>query len=571
MKCSPAPALVVLAGIIHLRITVVMLAFLVAPHAAAAPGGWQPASAETIQLRLGALADDPKVAGVAVADPWLLARFYEQQQFSAAWHSPAKLESLLEAVAGSHRHGLLPADYHHETLTGLLGSHALAPSAELAAKVDILATDALARLAFHLRFGKVDPVQLESSWNFSRRLDGISPVAALSSLVNAERLGDALDGLVADSDYYRGLKAALAEYRELAAQGGWPRVPEGETLRPGMESPRVIALRARLAVTGDHPTGEADAAPEVFDPTLEAAVRRFQHRHGLDIDGIVGRNSLAALNVSAAARVDQLRVNMERARWVFDDLEERFLLVNIARFRVILIERGRVTWSTRAVVGRPYRQTPVFRARMTYLEFNPTWTVPPTILRQDLLPELRRDPDALQRKNMVVLDFQGQPVDPAGIDWATIPARGFPYMIRQEPGPDNALGRVKFMYPNPHHVYMHDTPARALFGRAERAFSSGCIRLEKPFELVNILLAGSEWDEAALGQMLASGRTRVVNLPQPITVLTLYGTAAPEGDEIHFAADIYRRDARLLAALDAPFVFSPPAGYQETVWGSAPP
>jgi L,D-transpeptidase YcbB len=435
----------------------------------------------------------------------------------------------------------------------------------LAAKLDILATDALARLVFHLRFGKVDPVQLESSWNFSRTLDGISPVVALSSLINAERLGDALDGLVADSDYYRGLKAALAAYRELAARGGWPRVAEGETLRPGMESPRVVALRARLAVTGDHPTGEPDAAPEVFDATLEAAVRRFQHRHGLDIDGIVGRNSLAALNVSAAARVDQLRVNMERARWVFNDLEERFLLVNIARFRVILIERGQVTWSTRAVVGRPYRQTPVFKARMTYLEFNPTWTVPPTILRQDLLPELRDDPDALQRKNMVVLDFQGRPVDPAGIDWATIPARGFPYMIRQEPGPDNSLGLVKFMYPNPHHVYMHDTPARALFGRAERAFSSGCIRLEKPFELVRILLAGSEWDDAAVAGVLASRRTRVVNLPRPITVLTLYGTAAPEGDEIHFAADIYHRDARLLAALDAPFVFRPPAGYEDAL------
>jgi murein L,D-transpeptidase YcbB/YkuD len=262
---------------------------------------------------------------------------------------------------------------------------------------------------------------------------------------------------------------------------------------------------------------------------------------------------------------------MERARWVFGDLEERFLLVNIARFRVVLIERGEVTWSTRAVVGQPFRQTPVFKARMTYLEFNPIWTVPPTILREDLLPELRLDPGALQRKNMTVLDFQGRPVDPASIDWATIPARGFPHIIRQEPGPDNALGRVKFMYPNPHHVYMHDTPARSHFGRAERAFSSGCIRLEKPFELVNLLLAGSEWDEQAIRQVLASGRTRVVNLPAPITVLTLYGTAAPEGDQVHFAKDVYHRDARLLEALDAPFRFNPPAGYQEAVWGSAPP
>jgi L,D-transpeptidase YcbB len=269
--------------------------------------------------------------------------------------------------------------------------------------------------------------------------------------------------------------------------------------------------------------------------------------------------------VPVEARIDQLRINLERARWVFRDLDERFLLVNIARFRVMLIEAQQVTWSTRAVVGRPYRQTPVFKARMTYLEFNPTWTVPPTIFAKDLLPEIRRDPDTLQRKNMVVIDHQGRRIDPAGIDWATIPARGFPYMIRQEPGPMNALGRVKFMYPNPHHVYMHDTPARDLFGRSERSFSSGCIRLEQPLELARILLAGTEWDEAAIERALASGRTRVVNLPQPIPVLMLYGTAGPDGDQVYFAADIYGRDQPLLAALDAPFVFTPPAGYEDAL------
>ena len=537
-----------------------MLLLLLASQAGATP--------EALQLRLGALAEDPRVAGQAVADPLLLARFYEQQQFSAAWDSPAKLAALLAAIEESRRHGLLPADYHQETLTALLGAHALEPTPALAVKLEILATDALARLAFHLRFGKVDPVQLESSWNFSRALDGIDPINALRTLTGAERLGEALDVLAPGDAYYRGLLDALAAHREIVARGGWPTVPGGETLRPGTESPRVPALRARLVVSGDHPTGLPDIGDESFDATLEAAVKHFQRRHGLDPDGLVGRKTLAALNVSATARVDQLRVNMERARWLFGDLEERFLLVNIARYRVVLVEQGQVTWSTRAVVGRPFRQTPVFKARMTYLEFNPTWTVPPTILREDLLPELRRDPGALQRKNMTVLDFQGRPVDPAGIDWATMPARGFPYIIRQEPGPDNALGRVKFMYPNPHHVYMHDTPARALFGRAERAFSSGCIRLEKPFELVSILLAGTEWDDAAIGRVLASGRPRIVNLPRPITVLTLYGTAVPEGGQVHFATDVYDRDARLLAALDAPARFSPPDGYREAVWGS---
>ncbi len=267
------------------------------------------------------------------------------------------------------------------------------------------------------------------------------------------------------------------------------------------------------------------------------------------------------------ARIGQIRVNLERIRWVFRDLESRFLLVNIARYRVVLVENQQVVWSTRAVVGRPYRQTPVFKARMTYLEFNPTWTVPPTILREDLLPEIRRDPSVLQRRNMSVLDYQGQRVDPASIDWQAMTPRSFPYMIRQNPGPENALGRVKFMFPNPYAVYMHDTPARGLFSKAERSASSGCIRLERPFELAGILLSGTQWDTAGIEQVLASGNTRVVNLPEPITVLIVYGTAVPEGGRIHFARDVYQRDARLLQALDAPFEFSPPAGYRDAVGG----
>lgn len=522
------------------------------------------APSEQLQLRLGALAEDPRVAGQTVADRWFLARFYERREFNPAWGSPAKLRQLLAAVAGSRRHGLNPEDYHFSALSELIGSTAAA-APELATELDILATDALVRLAFHLGFGKVNPELIESSWNFSRNMDSVNPLTAIRTLLRAEDLAAALDALAPDADYYRSLQDGLAHYRKIAAQGGWPRIEGGETLRVDMRSTRVPALRALLTVAGDLPADVSDDDPELFDATLEAAVLRFQARHGLDEDGAVGRRTLAALNVPVEVRIDQLRINLERVRWVFRDLDERFLVVNIARFRVVLVEGLRVTWATRAVVGRPYRQTPVFKARMTYLEFNPTWTVPPTILAQDLLPEIRQDPGTLQRKNMSVLDRQGRPVDPAGIDWATLSARDFPYMIRQEPGPLNALGRVKFMYPNPHHVYMHDTPAPELFARAERTFSSGCIRLQRPLELVRILLDGTEWNDAAIEQALASGRTRVVNLPRPITVLTLYGTAVPEGGRIHFAADVYDRDGRLLAALDAPFEFSPPAGYEEAL------
>jgi L,D-transpeptidase YcbB len=520
----------------------------------------QAAPSEDLQSRIGALAEDARVAGRPVADRWLLARIYERREFTPAWDDWAKFEQLLSAVAASARHGLHPEDYHHDMLLHMADarrSGSLGPGLEL----ELLATDALARLALHLRFGKVNPEQLEPTWNFSRASGTVSPVTAIHSLLQADDLAAALAALAPDGDYYSALIEGLAAYRLISARGGWARVPGGETLRAGMQSTRVPALRARLAATGDWPAEESVHEAELFDEALESAVRHFQARHGLEVDGAVGRKTLAAMNVPVEARIDQIRANLERVRWVFHDLEARFLLVNIARFRVVLVENRQVTWSTRAVVGQPYRQTPVFKARMTYLEFNPSWTVPPTILREDLLPELRGDPDALQRKNMVVLDHLGKQVDASGIDWANASWRTFPYMIRQEPGPGNALGRVKFMYPNPYHVYMHDTPTRALFARAERTFSSGCIRLENPFELVRILLAGTEWDDAAIEQVLASNRTRVVNLPEPIPVLTLYGTVVPENGRMHFAADVYGRDARLLAALDAPYAFSQPAGF----------
>jgi murein L,D-transpeptidase YcbB/YkuD len=258
-----------------------------------------------------------------------------------------------------------------------------------------------------------------------------------------------------------------------------------------------------------------------------------------------------------SARIDQLRVNLERVRWVFRDLDPRFLLVNIARFRVLLLEDRAVRWSTRAVVGRPFRQTPVFRATMTHMELNPTWTVPPTILEEDLIPDLRRDPAELARRHMQVIDYSGRPIDPVTIDWQSVDAQRFPYLVRQAPGPYNPLGRIKFMYPNPYQVYMHDTPERQLFRQARRSFSSGCIRIERPLELARLLLEGNEDELGRLEEALDSGVTTAIPLSRPIPVLTLYGTAVPEEDGIHFAGDVYQRDPQVLRALDAPFTAGP--------------
>ncbi|MBN1239585.1 MAG: L,D-transpeptidase family protein [Gammaproteobacteria bacterium] len=539
--------------------------------AAASARGQPAAPTEELRVRVEALAVAPRIDGAATADPWFLIRFYERRRFAPAWDD-ARLDALLRALDGSDEHGLAPDDYHvdsiraHRAGTGSVEDES---PADARIHLDILATDALARYAFHLRFGKVDPEMLDPAWNFTRTLEGVDAVNAVQRLMDAPDMGDALRELAPREEHYEALLDALAAYRAIERAGGWPDLPAGETLRAGMRSPRVAQLRERLRIGGYLDPAERDAArgepadPELFDRTVERAVTKFQRLHGLTRDGAVGAGTLAALNVPVRARIDQLRVNLERVRWIFRDLEPRYVLANIARFRVSLIENDETIWTTRAVVGRPYRQTPSFRARMTYLVLNPTWTVPPGIMRADLLPELRRDPAALARRNMVVLDTSGNEVDPARVDWNASP---FPYMLRQHPGPDNALGRVKFMFPNPHHVYMHDTPSRELFERADRTFSSGCIRLENPLELAELLLAETgQWDRPALERALANGRQRTVNLPRPLTVLLIYATAVPEEGELYLLADVYGRDARLLEALNEEFRFSPPAGYENSL------
>jgi murein L,D-transpeptidase YcbB/YkuD len=321
-------------------------------------------------------------------------------------------------------------------------------------------------------------------------------------------------------------------------------------LKTGVTDERVPALARRLAVTGDLPAEAATAATTLYDGTLASGVRRFQDRHGLAGDGVVGRGTLAALNVPVEARIEQIRANLERARWVFYDPESEFLVVNVAGFRLYVVRRGQVVFSTRVQVGRPYRQTPVFRAEMTYLVLNPTWTVPPTIFRQDILPELRRNPGYLATRNIDLLDRDGRAVDPATVDWS---GRSFPYQLVQRPGPTNALGRVKFMFPNEHFVYLHDTPSRDLFERDNRAFSSGCIRVEEPFELAELLL-GEGWTRDRLDALLATQQTKTVFLTQPMTVMLLYWTAeVDDGGRVLFRPDIYTRDAAVIAALARPF------------------
>jgi murein L,D-transpeptidase YcbB/YkuD len=489
--------------------------------------------------------------GEPIAARNLLPRVYENREFAPAWHSIAQIDSLLAMLDESYLEGLDPADYHAAPIRAARGSLAdleALPPAERAA-LDVLMTDSVIRLGYHLRFGKVDPVALDPNWNLTRALEGEDPAVTIQRAIDSPSLREFAAQVIPRVFLYERLKKALADYRVLASGGGWPGVPTGPTLKPGMTDERVPVLAQRLAVTGDLAPAAA-AASSSYDDGIADGVRRFQARHGLAEDGAVGRATLAALNTPVAVRVDQLRANLERARWVLYEPEREFVVVNIAGFRLYVIRRGEIDWSTRVVVGRPYRQTPVFRSQITYLVVNPSWTVPPTILRDDVLPAVRRDAGYLVAHDIEVLDRDGRTVDPAGVDWS---GRSFPYRLVQRAGENNALGRVKFMFPNEHQVYLHDTPARDLFDRDSRAFSSGCIRVENPFGLAERLL-GDTWPRARLDALVATGRTATVFLDRPLPVMLLYWTAeVGSAGRVTFFPDLYGRDDAVIAALAKPF------------------
>jgi len=351
---------------------------------------------------------------------------------------------------------------------------------------------------------------------------------------------------------YHLLKSVLKKYRAIQDAGGWEAVPEGPTLKPGMTDPRIHQLRKRLAITGDF-EGTVTGSDN-YDANLNAAVMRFQARHRLKADGAVGKNTYAALNITVKQKIDQIRVNLERARWVFHELPEEYIAVDIAGFQAYNIEGSNANWTSKVQVGKLFRKTPVFKSKIKYIVFNPTWTVPPTILQKDILPKIKKNPGYLSKMKISVIDRKGRTVDPSSVNWSKY-SNNLPYTLRQEPGPHNALGRIKFIFPNKHFIYLHDTPSRSLYGRQDRAFSSGCIRVEKNIELAELLLNDpAKWNRQSIQELIDTNITQRVNLPKPKPVMLLYVTIwTDENDNIIFKNDVYDRDRQVLDGLNEEF------------------
>jgi murein L,D-transpeptidase YcbB/YkuD len=423
-------------------------------------------------------------------------------------------------------------------------------TAQQRAQFDLLATDACFAALLHLYRGKVDPATLDTHWNFDpRQIDQARGLQAVREALAQGTIGELFARARPQHPYYGQLRAALAKLREVAAQGGWSAIADGPTLKPGSRDPRVPALRRRLQRVG-YPVGES--ADDLYDPTLAAALEQFQREQYLAADGHLGKATLAALNVPVAARIEQLRVNLERARWLLHQLQGDFVVVDIAGYQVAYYKDGKPVWRSRVQVGKPYRSTPVFKSKITYLTLNPTWTVPPTILKNDILPKLRRNPGYLAANRLRVLDGQGRELAPASVDWAR--PRGI--VLRQDAGPGNSLGRLVIRFPNDYAVYMHDTPHQELFANQQRTYSSGCIRVERPRELAELLLDDPvRWNRAGIDRAIDTLKTQTVMLREPVPLLLAYWTVdLREDGRVGFRPDVYGRDAPLLAALDRPRV-----------------
>lgn len=513
------------------------------------------------------------IRGQQLAMPEEVHQFYQARDYVPAWitNEGVQLDAadLLTLITDAADDGLDPEDYHPDAIATLL-NEVIKDERQLA-QLDVLLSDAFLHYSQDLHSGRYSSKQLDPDWLIEAPKYIHWPL--LTQKLADHDLLSALKELRPPQTGYQYLSTTLSQYRAIAAQGGWPQIPKGKALQIGMSDKRLPVLRERLIISGDLPTRrgikkrlsnglervvqhfmpDRTENTKRFDSELEQAVEHFQLRHGLVNDGIVGPKTLAALNVPVEERIRQLQINMERWRWMPRNEHTRHLVVNIAGFQLDMLEADRKVMSMRVIIGKDYRQTPALDTQMLALSLNPHWYVPPTILKEDLLPLVKTDPGYLTRAHFTVLDKSARNAEVAAetIDWQAVDGQEFPYILRQEPGEQNPLGHIKFILDNAYGIYLHDTPKRHLFNKTERALSSGCIRVEDALALAEFVLQDlTKWDSEALAESIADGKSKYISLQSPLPVYLVYFTAwVDEKGVVHFRDDVYGRDEQLEKAL----------------------
>ena len=460
-------------------------------------------------------------------------------------------DELIDALVSIHEHGLRGDLYPLERLRDALApiDKASDPTPAQLAEADVMLSAIYVSLGEDLLIGQIDPSSVEQQWRIEP--DALDVDSVLARTLRLEPLRNALAGLRPPDEQYEALQAALREYRQIAARGGWEELPPGPPLEPRdtASADRIAKLRLRLAVEGYVESVAVDtlapAMPDdtaaarrrtdsipraIYDEELAGAVAAFQARHGIIVDSILGRGTVASLNVPVEYRVGQIMANLERIRWLPRSYQDRFIIVNVPSFSLVAFDGGKPALNMRVIVGAEYedRATPAFADEMSYVEFAPYWNVPDEIAEKEIWPKYDADPSYFERNDYEVVQSGGRTI------------------VRQRPGDRNALGHVKFMFPNALNIYLHDTPERTLFTRDVRAFSHGCIRVEKPAELAKFVLsANGGWDESRIEEAM-NGENQRVQLASKIPIYIVYVTTFVRDGTLHFGNDIYDRDSELV-------------------------
>ncbi|MBZ6456249.1 MULTISPECIES: murein L,D-transpeptidase [Pseudomonas] len=469
----------------------------------------------------------PQIDGAAQAR---LQAFYQQQGDEPLWSADERRQALQTQLLMLADDGLDPTHYSLPALdatTNVLCS-------------DIGTSQHYLQALWDLHYGRLQQSRFEPLWHSQPPTRDPNTEVLAFAAAGLQDMAQAFDQARPSADLYRSLRNAYATVRQQPLPH-WDPVGSGPLLRPGMEDPRVPELARRLISGGYLATASSG---KQYHDELVKAVKAFQLSHSLQADGVIGAGTVAELNISPAIRREQLRINLERFRWLAQDLEPEGVLVNVAAAQLSVYQSGIPVWQTRLQVGRAERQTPLLKSRITRLTLNPTWTIPPTIMREDKLPAIRLNPEYLRQQNLQVLDAEGHPLAPEQIDWA----RPGNILLRQEAGPRNPLGKIVMRFPNPYSVYLHDTPSQPLFTKGPRAFSSGCVRVEQPLLLRDLLVSPAE--RARTDELLATGVTHEFRLATPVPVLLGYWTVEVDRQGgLVYAPDIYARDLVLMKAM----------------------
>lgn len=512
------------------------------------------------KLEVGSPMEKPRISGYELESGDLIHKFYADRNFKTVWSENGILLELAYEmrfeILQSKFDGLLPEDYHMTLIDAYFKTFETNKSvskendrADLV-NLELLLTNAFFALSEDLELGKIDPATLKGDWEIQRKGAQGNYMELLKESVSRQQIRQNLERLYPKFTIYKKGREVLRAMDERAKTDtlDWKVVKLERSIKVGDSHAAVATLRERLSFwgyAGQHTVVDL----QTYDSAMFLGVKAFQSRNGMEPDGIIGKNTAIGLSASPALLMDKAAVNLERLRWLPDTVRNlELILINIANYQLDYVDKLDTLFSARVIVGKRYHESPVFTAPMSYIVFSPYWNIPPSIIKSEIMPAVRKNPSYLRQKNMEVVNFSGKQMDPSSVNWS---GKSFPYMIRQKPGAGNSLGLVKFMFPNAHNVYLHDTPSRTLFDKEDRAMSHGCIRVQNPAKLAEILLrTDPSWTSAKIDQAMHQNSEVIVNLSRKIPVALLYLTFwADSKGQAHFRQDIYDRDDEVLALL----------------------